>query len=411
MTEPRRSRPVSAAASGAILVINCGSSSVKFALFAAEEPLPRLWSGAIERIGLANGRFHAVDAEGATVLDETGDIADHDTALRLLLDAIERHSSGARLAAVGHRVVHGGPECDCPVVVTAALEARLRQLIPLAPLHQPHNLAGIAAVRSARPSLPQVACFDTAFHHSLPRLATLTALPRELYEQGVRRYGFHGLSYEYVADALRRDGVDVDRERIVVAHLGNGASMCALKGGRSVETTMGFSTLAGLPMGTRCGDLDPGIVLYLLAEKGMTVEQVQHLLYEESGLLGLSGASRNMQDLLARPAEPAAVEAVEVFCYQARRHLAALTAALGGLDRVVFTGGIGANAPAVRAKICVGLECLGIAFDAERNAGGAPTISAEKSRVVVEAIPTDEERMIARHVRDVLAVKPAARGA
>ncbi len=409
MAELRRSRPMSAAT--AILVINSGSSSVKFALFAAEEPLSRLWSGAIERIALANGRFHAVDAEGATVLDETRDIADHDTALRLLLDAVEEHSLGARLVAVGHRIVHGGPDCDCPVVVTAALEAKLRRLNPLAPLHQPHNLAGIAAVRRARPSLPQIACFDTAFHHNLPRLATLTALPREFYDEGVRRYGFHGLSYEYVVDALRRDGVDVDHEQIIVAHLGNGASMCAVKGGWSVETTMGFSTLAGLPMGTRCGDLDPGIVLYLLAEKGMTVGRVQHLLYEESGLLGLSGLSRNMQDLLARRAEPAAVEAVDFFCYQARRHLGALTAVLGGINRLVFTGGIGANAPEVRAKVCTGLEYLGIVLDAKRNANDARLISADASRVAIEAFPTDEELMIARHVQQVLAAQPAAQEA
>mgnify|MGYP003571165996 CR=1 FL=1 len=400
-----------AAASGAILVINCGSSSVKFALFAVGGMPQRVWAGAIERIGLANGRLRAIDADGATVLDETGDIADDAAALKLLLDAIERHPSGAYLTAVDHQVVHGGSECDCPVLVTAALEARLRQLVPLAPLHQPHDLTGIAAVRGARPGLPQVACFDTAFHHSLPRLAMLMALPRELSNEGVRRYGFHGLSYEYVADALRRDGVDVDRERIVVAHLGNGASMCALVGGQSIENTMGFSMLAGLPMGTRCGDLDPGIILYLLAEKGMTVERLQHLLYEQSGLLGLSGVSRNMQGLLARPGEPAGVEAVEFFCCQARRHLVALTAVLGGLERVVFTGGIGANAPAVWARICAGLAHLGIALDAERNTGGARTISAKASRVLVEAFPTDDEMMIARHVRDVLAAKPAAQGA
>jgi len=411
MAETKRSWSTSAPANSAILVINSGSSSVKFALFAVNESLQRLASGAIERIGLADGRFHAVDAEDATVIDETGSFSDHDTALSRLLDAVERHPAGGRLTAVGHRVVHGGPECDCPVLVTPALEARLRQLIPLAPLHQPHNLAGIAAVRGARPDLPQAACFDTAFHHSLPRLATLTNLPRKLHDAGVRRYGFHGLSYEYVVDALRRDGADVERERIVVAHLGNGASMCALKDGRSVETTMGFSTLAGLPMGTRCGDLDPGIVLYLLAEKGMTVERIQRLLYEESGLLGLSGLSRNMQDLLARTAEPAAVEAVEAFCYQARRHLAALTATLGGLDRLVFTAGIGANAPIVRAKICAGLDYLGIGLDAKLNEGGARTISAKASGVLVEAFPTDEELMIARHVRDVLAAMPAAREA
>ncbi len=395
-------------AATAILVINSGSSSVKFALFAAEDQLSsRLWSGTIERIGLTDGRFHAIDAKGVSVLDEARDIADHETALRLLLDTVERHLSGARLAAVGHRVVHGGPGCDCQVIVTPELEKQLHQLIPLAPLHQPHNLAGIAAVRRARPGLPQVACFDTAFHHSLPRLAKLTALSRRFYDQGIRRYGFHGLSYEYVVDALRHNGVDVDRERIIIAHLGNGASMSAVKAGQSVETTMGFSTLAGLPMGTRCGDLDPGIILYLLGERGMTIERIQRLLYEESGLLGLSGLSRNMEDLLGQPAEPAAIEAVEFFCYQARRHLAALSAVLGGLDRLVFTGGIGANAPQVRAKICMGLEYLGVAIDSERNTSGGRLISADASRVAIEAFPTDEELMIARHVQQVLTTQPA----
>jgi acetate kinase len=391
------------AACDAILVINSGSSSVKFALFAAGDPPARLWSGAVERIGLAQGRFHAADARGATVLDEARAIADHDAALQLILDAVERHPSGANLAAVGHRVVHGGTDGDRPLVVTAALEARLRGLCALAPLHQPHNVGGIAAVAHARPGLAQVACFDTAFHHGMPRLATLTGLPRALRDEGVRRYGFHGLSYEYVVDALRRAGTDVDNERIVVAHLGNGSSMCALKGGRSVETTMGFSTLAGLPMGSRCGDLDPGIILYLLAEKGMGVERLERLLYEESGLLGVSGRSRDMQDLLACASEPAAGEAVAFFCYQARRHVGALTAVLGGLDRLVFTGGIGANAPAVRAGICLDLDYLGIALDAERNAAGARIVSAASGSVAVEAFATDEELVIARHVRDALA--------
>lgn len=313
-----------------ILVINSGSSSVKFALFTGEASLQRLWSGAIERIGLESGHFRATDDLGEVVIDKSARIADHVAAMGLLLDAAEERGSSAAVAAVGHRVVHGGPDCDCPLVVTADLERRLRSLVPLAPLHQPNSLAGIAAVRSARPDLLQVACFDTAFHHGLPRLAKLTALPREFYGRGVRRYGFHGLSYEYIVDELRRAGTDVEHERIVVAHLGNGASMCALKGGRSVDTTMGFSTLAGLPMGTRCGDLDPGAVLYLMAEEGLTLDRVQRLLHEESGLLGISGTSRNMQDLLARPALPAAVEAVEYYAYQARRQLAALTASLGG---------------------------------------------------------------------------------
>jgi len=391
---------------GAILVINCGSSSVKFAVFTSERSPLRFWSGSIDRIGVANTRFHIVDNQGQTVIDQADPIADHETALAQVLDTIDRRASQLALAAVGHRIVHGGADCDCPVIVTSAVEARLQQLVPLAPLHQPHNLAGIAAVRKTRASLPQIACFDTAFHHDLPRLATLTALPRAFYAQGVRRFGFHGLSYEYIVDALRRSGVDVDHERIVIAHLGNGASMCAVSGGRSVETTMGFSTLAGLPMGTRCGDLDPGIVLYLLKAKGMTVERVEHLLYEESGLLGVSGVTSNMQDLLSRPDTQTAIEAVEVFCYQARRHLAALTATLGGLDRVVFTGGIGANAPIVRAKICAGLEYLDLKLDEARNASNDPIVSAHASRVAVQALPTDEELTIARHVREMLTTQP-----
>jgi acetate kinase len=401
MGEPRRSGLLPAASNAVILVINSGSSSVKFALFTAEK-LSRLWTGAIDRIGLEDSRFYAIDGSGAKVLDETEDIADHKTALKLLLDAVEQHPSGARLAAVGHRVVHGGPKCDCPVFVTAGLEARLRKLNPLAPMHQPHNLAGIVAVRAARRNIPQVACFDTAFHHSLPRLARLTGLSRELYGEGIRRYGFHGLSYEYITDALRREAVDLEHERIIIAHLGNGASMCAVKSGRSIETTMGFSTLSGLPMGTRCGDLDPGIVLYLLTEKRMRIKQVQQLLYEESGLLGLSGLSSSMEDLLGQLSEPAAVEAVEFYCYQARRHLAALTATLGGLDRLVFTGGVGANAPLIRTKICAGLDYLGIVIDPKRNADGERVISNETSGVAVEAFATDEELMIAQHVRHLL---------
>ena len=397
--------------SAAILVINSGSSSVKFALLSARATLPRFWSGAIERIGISGSRLSIANTNGGIVVDERCSIADHDAALSLLFETIKRHPEGPPLIAVGHRVVHGGAECDCPLAVDAALEEQLKRLVPLAPLHLPHNLAGIAAARRARPHLPQIACFDTAFHHSLPRLAKLTALPRSLYDDGIHRYGFHGLSYEYVVDALRAEGVDVERERIIAAHLGNGASMCALKGGRSVETTMGFSTLAGLPMGTRCGDLDPGIIIYLLTEKDMTVQHVQHMLYEESGLVGLSDLSRNMQDLLAWPNDSAASEAVAFFCYQARRHLASLTAATGGLDRIVFTGGIGANAAHVRALICNGLVYLGVALDAERNKGGSRVISTKSSRVIIEAFSTDEELMIARHVRDVLAAQPLAKEA
>jgi acetate kinase len=371
-----RPQPLAAAPNSVILVINSGSSSIKFALFAAEG-LSRLWAGAINRIGLTKSQFHATDRTGTKIFDKITNVPDHTIALKLLLDAVDRQSSGTRLLAVGHRVVHGGQRCDCPVLVTRALEVRLRKLNPLAPLHQPHNLAGIAAVRRARRNIPQVACFDTAFHHRLPNLARLTALPRELYNQGIRRYGFHGLSYEYIVDELRRNEIDVRKELVILAHLGNGASMCALKDGASIETTMGFSTLSGLPMGSRCGDLDPGVLLYLL---------------------GLSELSSNMEDLLKQLSKPSVAEAVEFYCYQARRQLAALTASLGGVDRLVFTGGIGANAPFIRKQICNGLKYLGIEIDQERNAEGARLISSDTGRVAIEAFATDEEMMIARHV-------------
>ncbi len=392
----------------AILVVNSGSSSVKFALFAGEGGAQRrLISGALERLGLPGARFRARDEDAKILIDETRDIPNHIAALDLLLSNIEALAPHHQIHAVGHRVVHGGENCDCPLLVTPALEARLRELIPLAPLHLPHNLAGIMAVRVRRPDLPQVACFDTAFHHSLPRLARLTGLPRRFEKDGIRRYGFHGLSYEYVIGELRRrHGDDAANSRIVVAHLGNGASIAAIRGGASVDTSMGFSALGGLPMGTRSGDLDPGIVLHLLMGKGMTAEQVRDLLYEQSGLLGVSGLSRNMQELLARSdTVAAAAEAVDFFCYQARKHLAALTASLGGLDRLVFTGGIGANACEVRARICGGLGYLGIVLDETRNAAGETTISSSGGVVVVEAFPTNEELMIARHVHDVLAAQ------
>ena len=395
-----------------ILVVNCGSSSVKVAAFAADAELRRLWSGAAERIGMASGYFHAHDAAGAVLADDGRQFADHQAAIDAFLDLFMASGQESSVRAFAHRVVHGGPRCDCPVVVNAALEAYLRRLVPLAPLHQPHNLAGIAAARRARPDLPQIACFDTAFHHGLPRLARFTALPRSLEKVGIRRYGFHGLSYEYVLDELRRsNGGKALGERIIVAHLGNGASMAAIREGRSVETTMGFSTLGGLPMETRCGDLDPGILIYLLHEEDMTLPQVQHLLYEESGLLGISGISRNMKDLLARRDAPAAAEAVAFFCYQARKHLGALTAVLGGLDRLVFTGGIGANAPAIRSGICDGLDHLGISIDAGRNARGERVISAGDGTVRVEAFPTDEEEMIARHTQLLLADRSVAKEA
>lgn len=396
------------ASNGTILVLNSGSSSVKFALFdlALDEPC-RLWSGALKRIGFDVGRFAAVDVQGTVLVDETPAIPNHVTALDMLLGWVEGRMSQTDLVAVGHRVVHGGEDCDCSLLVTPILEARLKRLIPLAPLHLPHNLAGIAAVQRRRPDLPQVASFDTAFHHGLPSVARLTGLPRRFEEDGIRRYGFHGLSYEYVVEEVRRrDGEAAASSRIIVAHLGNGASMAAIKDGRSVETSMGFSTLAGLPMGTRPGDLDPGVLLHLLIEKQMSAEALQDMLYDASGLLGISGLSRNMADLLAQQEAPEAAEAIEFFCHHSRRHLAGLTAALGGLDRLVFTGGIGANSPEIRARICEGLGYLGLALDADRNAGQQRVVSADGCPVVIEAFKTDEELVIARHARDLLSASP-----
>lgn len=387
--------------SRAILVINCGSSSLKFAVFGDGPGLPRVLSGAVDRIGTGDSRLLIRQGHGVSAIERFEAIPDHRSALERVLETLEKRLKGPDVHAIGHRIVHGGAECDCPLPVTAGLEQRLRDLIPLAPLHLPHNLAGIAAVRAVRPRLAQFASFDTAFHHSLPRLAQLMALPREMHATGIRRYGFHGLSYEYVVEHLRQSGVDLERERIIVAHLGNGASMCALRGGRSVETTMGFSTLAGLMMGTRCGDLDPGVVLYLLKERGLGVGDLETLLYKSSGLLGVSGRASDMSELLEHQGEASAREAVDLFCYVACHNLAALTAALGGLDRLVFTGGIGANAPEVRTRICRNLGYLGISLDAEANSAGRPTISPPWEAVAVDIVNTDEELVIARHTRQL----------
>ncbi len=383
---------------GDVLVVNCGSSSIKLGVFEAR----RIWSASVERIGQTDS--HLQLSEGSR--PPAGPVADHDTALRMLFDAVSQRAGSSALSAVGHRVVHGGLEFDGPRLLDADLEATLRGLVPLAPLHMPRNLAGIAAARRVWPQLPQVACFDTTFHRTLPPRAAMMALPRTLFDAGVRRHGFHGLSFEFVVEALRASRVNLLRERIIIAHLGAGASMCALKDGRSVETTMGFSTLAGLPMSTRCGDVDPGALLYLQSARGLTVEQLQHVLYRDSGLLGVSGVSGDMKVLLARAHEPGPAEAIDLFCYQARRQIASLAAVLGGLDRLVFTGGIGANAPAVRARICAELGFLGIALNEGRNLGMARLISSDASSVAVEAFETDEEIVIARHVRRVLESAP-----
>lgn len=381
-----------------LLTLNAGSSSLKFAVFEFGVLDRRLISGSVERIGLDAARFQIVDDAGSEVFSGWAPITTHEQALEQVLARLDGFTHRFRLMAVGHRVAHGGPDCDCPERITPVLKARLGRLVDLAPLHLPANIAGINAVEAIRPDLPQIACFDTAFHNGLPDVSRMTGLPRSFNAPEIRRYGYHGLSYEYIVGALRADAVDVDHERILVLHLGNGASICAIRGGKSVETTMGFSTASGLPMGTRSGDIDPGLIDYLMAQGRLDTAGLTDLLYAKSGLAGLSSISRNMADLLASP-DPAAKEAIAYFCYHTRRHLVGLTASLGGLDRIVFTGGIGANAPEVRAAVCEGLNYLGIALNRERNLSGETVISSDDSHVTVEARMTNEEAMIARHVR------------
>jgi acetate kinase len=329
--------------------------------------------------------------------------ADHGEALATVLAALARLFPGVEIGAVGHRVVHGGPDLDRPVVLDDAVLRRLDALSPFAPLHQPHNLAGIRAAMAAFPGAVQVACFDTAFHRGHPFVHDTFALPRELYHRGVRRYGFHGLSYDHVAGALAEVAPGLAAGRVIVAHLGNGASMCALKGGRSVASTMGFSALDGLPMGTRCGQLDPGVLLYLMDQVGMGAAEISDMLYRRSGLLGLSGISNDMRTLEASD-DPRAAEAIDYFVFRVQRELGGLAAALRGLDGVVFCGGIGENSRLIRARVAEGMGWLGLAVDPGRNAANGPVISPEGAAVTVMVIPTDEERVIARATR-ALAVK------
>jgi acetate kinase len=383
----------------ALLVLNAGSSSLKFSVFSSGEPPRLLLRGQIDGL-LTQPQFLARTATklvGAKTW-KRGTRLGHRGAIEFLLDWGREALGDHRLIAVGHRVVHGGTRYDKPVVIDAAIVDDLEALCPLAPLHQPHNVAAIRAVTRAAPDLTQVACFDTAFHLTQPLVAQTFALPRRYSEEGVRRYGFHGLSYEYVAWLLSSGRFPAAARRTIVAHLGNGASMCAIDRGRSVATTMGFSTLDGLVMGTRCGSIDPGVLLYLMEHNGMTREQLQRLLYEESGLLGVSGISSDMRELLAS-AHPHAAEAVDLFVYRIRREMGSLTAALGGLDALLFTGGIGERAPSIRLRICREAAWLGVRLDQEANTRGGPCISRGGSGVSVWVIPTNEELMIALHTR------------
>jgi acetate kinase len=387
-----------------ILVLNAGSSSIKFQLFEAgtDDRLIRRMKGQVDGIG-TRPRLFVKGKEGETLLDESwpaGVIGDPPAALDKVVTWLQQRLNGELPSAIGHRVAHGGPDYGEPVVVDDAVLDRLERLVPLAPLHQPNNLAPIRAIRSRRPQLLQVACFDTAFHRGHSEVAQRFAIPDSLHRQGVRRYGFHGLSYEYIAKSLGQVAPPLAGGRVVVAHLGSGASMCAIEAGRSIDTTMGFTALDGLPMGTRTGQIDPGVLLYLLNVNGWDAARLERFLYVECGLKGLSGLSNDMRDLLASNA-PLATLAVEYFIYRIIREAGALAAAMGGIDGLVFTGGIGENAAPIRRQVCQRLAWIGLEFDDTANERHGPRISTTESRISAWVIPTDEERMIARHTHAI----------
>ncbi|MBS2132173.1 acetate/propionate family kinase (plasmid) [Burkholderia thailandensis] len=388
-----------------ILALNSGSSSLKFALFEArfDGDLSRVCNGEVDGIG-TQPCFRAFDTAGQVLVDRSWSDATnlgHEAFFAELFSWIDSHRGEGRLVAAGHRVVHGGAKFSAPVRIDDAMLRKLDELVPLAPLHQPHNLAAIRALGRVRPDLPQVACFDTAFHHGLPAVATRFALPREFEARGVRRYGFHGLSYEYIAGELARIAPAVARGRVVVAHLGSGASLCAMRDGRSVDTTMGFTALDGLPMGTRCGALDPGVVLYLQQAQRMAPDAIEDVLYHRSGLLGVSGLSSDMRTLLESP-EPRAEEAVELFVFRVAREIGALAASLGGIDALVFTAGIGEHAAEIRRRVCERAQWLGIEFDDTANEAGGPCLTRASSPMSAWVISTDEDLMIARHTRALI---------
>jgi acetate kinase len=388
-----------------ILVLNAGSSSIKFSVFLGAARPGRsglICDGACSGIG-HRAHFTAQDNAGAKLTDqELTEPTTHEDALAALLRWLESHFQQHRLVAAGHRVVHGGSVYSAPVRIDARVIAELRRLIPLAPLHQPHHLAAIAAVSKLHPTLPQIACFDTAFHHTQADIVTAFALPRQLTAEGIRRYGFHGLSYEYIASVLPEVlGPEAADGKVVVAHLGSGASMCAMVGRKSVATTMGLTALDGLPMSRRCGNLDPGVVLYLMEEKRMTAAEISDILYQESGIFGVSGISDDMRTLLASD-RPEAKQAIAIFVHRIGRELGSLAAALGGIDALVFTAGIGEHAVEIRRQVCEGAAWLGVSLDNTANAEAGPQITLARSPTSAWVIPTDEDLMIARHAWAVL---------
>jgi acetate kinase len=381
-----------------ILTINGGSSSLKFGLFDPSVRPVRLLSGRIERIGMAGSRLVVVGADGCQKEDNTVKVPDQPAAAGLLIELLGYLVGLKNIAVVGHRVVHGGNRFWRPELITPAVLDELRKIVPYDPDHLPGEIGAIEALLRLEPDLPQVACFDTAFHHDLPRVAQMIAIPHRYEAAGIRRYGFHGLSYAYLMEELARvAGPGAARGRVILAHLGSGASLAAVRDGRCIETTMGLTSTSGLVMGTRCGDIDPGLARFLVRAKGLTIDQFHDLVNHESGLLGVSGSSADLRDLLSRQdSDVRAAEAVELFCYRVRTGLGALAAALGGLDTLVFAGGIGENSPEARRRICEGLAFLGITVDEPCNAASASLISMSDSRVAVRVIPTDEESMIAR---------------
>jgi acetate kinase len=393
---------------GCVAVINAGSSSIKFAIYEADAVRFR---GRVEQIGVSP-RLRVTDAAGAVAVDEKwpGEGIDHDVATRRVLETAIQLIDGRPVSAVGHRVVHGGMRYAAPVRVDAQVLQNLAELSPLAPLHQPHNLASIEAIAAAAPHIPQVACFDTAFHRGQPHLAQLFGLPRRFSDAGVRRYGFHGLSYEYVASRLWELAPDLAGGRVIAAHLGNGASLCAMQNGASVASTMGFTAVDGLVMGTRTGSLDPGVLIYLMDVYGLDARGLEDLVYRQSGLLGVSGVSSDMQALHASQ-DPAAAEAIALFCYRIVREIGSLAAALGGVDGLVFTGGIGENDAGVRAEVAAGCRWLGVELDPARNSAGSGRVSTDASKASVWVVPTDEERMVARHTVALLGLHSIPAGA
>jgi acetate kinase len=387
---------------GCIAVINAGSSSIKFALYEAGPEEAVLYHGQIEQIGVSP-RLHVKDAQGRSVSERSWKAQDLDSraATHEVLTTAVALLDGAPVKAVGHRVAHGGTKYSAPVRIDSDVLAYLHTLDPLAPLHQPHNLAPIEAIAEAAPHVPQVACLDTAFHHGQPRMAQLIPVPRKYFDAGVRRYGFHGLSYEYIASRLPEIAPELMQGRAVIAHLGNGASLCALERGRSVACTMGFTAVDGLMMGTRCGSVDPGVLLHLMDAYGMDARAIEDLVYRKSGLLGVSGVSSDMRQLRAS-ADPAAAEAAALFVYRIVREIGSCAAAMGGLDGLVFAGGIGENDVATRSEVAAGCRWLGLELDEARNKRGEARISTDDSLISAFIVHTDEERMIARHTARVL---------